>query len=89
MTIRGPILDQEENRFSSLRIGLACILVSTSSISQLTLEALAEVRMELPGQHACSGLGSLTRASISGGENTEVAESSRRPWEKRDNGNME
>ena len=34
MTIRGPLSDQEENQFSSLRIGPACILVSTSRISQ-------------------------------------------------------
>ena len=90
MTIRGPLSDQEENQFSSLRIGAACILVNTPNFSQFSLEALAGVRVELPGRHTCSWLGSLTGASIPGGENIEVAESPRRPsWRKRNAANVD
>ena len=87
---RWAFLDQEENQWSSLRIGPPYIVVSPSSIPQLTLEALAGVRMELPGRHTCSQSGSLTRANIPGGEDTEVAESPRRPsWREGSIGNMD
>ena len=63
-SIRGPLLDQEENQFNNLRIGPACILVSTSSLSQFSLEALAGVRVEVPGRYTCSGFRSLTGTNI-------------------------
>ena len=88
--IRGPLSDQEENQFSSLRIGPTCILVSTSSFPQFSLEALVGVRVELPGRHTCSRLGSLTGASILGGEDTQVEKGFRRPsWGKRSAGDMD
>ena len=46
--------------------------------------------MELPGRHTCSGLGSLTRVSILGGENIQMAESPRMlSWRERGTGNMD
>ena len=90
MTLRGTFPDQEENQFSSIRVGAACIMVSTSSIPQLTLEALAGVRMELPGRHSCGRLRSLSRTSLPGGADFEVAESPRWPsWRERGVGNMD
>ena len=90
MTIRGPIPDQEENQFSSLRPGPTGILVNTSSFSQFSLEALVGVKVEFPGRHTCSRFGSLTRASIQGGANTQVEKGNRKPSRrKRSVGDMD
>ena len=65
-------------------------MVSSSSVPQLALEALAGVRMELPGRHSCSGPRSLSRTSLPGGTDFEVAEGTRWPsWRERGNGNMD
>ena len=53
--VRGPISDQKENQFSSLRVGPTNILVSASGIPQLSLEALVVVKLELPGRYTCNG----------------------------------
>ena len=68
-----------KKKINSLRIRPACILVSTCSISQFSVEALAGVKVELPSRHARSRLGSLIGASIPGGEDTQVEEGFRRP----------
>ena len=84
------LLDQEEDWFSSLRVGIACIMVSAFCVPQLTLEALVGVRMELPGRHSYRRLRSLPRTSLPDGVDFEVAESPRWPsWREKGIGDMD
>ena len=86
----GPISDQEEDQFSSIRTRTAIVLVSTSRVPQLALEALAGIRMELPRWWPCTGPQSLARTSLPSGENPEVEEDECwTSWGSRIPGNMD